>query len=442
MASLAFASLAIAILRAEEKTFPDSLLDSEFGYRKLLAEAFPGLELSFYQFTGRTTVGVIEDFDHERILLVLRFDFLDGPKFIRNGREFEPAQADIAKVKVSRNRNPDDAQTAPQARDIREEGLGYWIALAPEDTFSMTLNMNYPDRVRMQLDYSPDSGWRTSSQLLKVPEQDARAHPADAYELTRKSLLERVRAVLQEKPECVVRRRNDGIDLRIAPVPADPDPELYPLLVSLSDRMFARLGSAREELDHVQLDQRLKMYLSADQGAEVKPLVWLFVTSATEDARFREFITAVRSHDLRLILLIDRPYRACQGWWPEVHPAILRLEALKAPQVKIDSQPLTAAIHSLQQQFAPAKGAAVIDFMVRAQATGSDDSSHTPAPPLAPGPDPSVSLNLKDASFTAAIDALCVQAGYQWWIEEADGKPLLVLLPTPPAPAPAKSTHN
>ena len=103
-------------------------------------------------------------------------------------------------------------------------------------------------------------------------------------------------------------------------------------------------------------------------------------------------------------------------------PVLKQLEALAMPEIDLPKQSFTAALGALQQRYANGKGGGVINFIVRGSATDQ------PAAPESNPAEKIVSLQAKNLNIAAAIDALCVQAGCEWWLESNDeGVPLLVI---------------
>lgn len=403
----------------EEKIFSWSQLKYESGRRKMLMEAFPGLEFGFYHCCDRILFGVLEDFDHDRVLVMDATSVGKG-EIIRNGVELKPPFGEWVKVKVAGQLSLPDGRQVDVPEGSSDESVGFWLPMEATDTMSISLAFEHPDQGRFQADYSPDTGWRTTFDL-----KDARSQqkaPADAYELTRKSLLARVLQVLEEKPKCVVRKRNNP-DIEIVRLPEGFWKEdIPPLIVSLTDRILVGVGDY--EVDRYQLEHHFEMYLSAARSAGVSPQVLVRIGKHATDKRFRDFLAAVRTENIRHVYLVKDPYDACLGCWPSAQPVFKQLEALAVPEMDLPEQPFTAAINSLQQLYAKGKSGSVIKFTVKEPATA------LLSPPGNVPAEKRVSLQAKNLSLAAAIDSLCVQAGCEWWIEANDEDvPLLVIRP-------------
>jgi len=175
---------------AEGKVFPLSAINSESGHRKMLAEAFPGLEFGFYHWSGRMMIGALEDFDHDRVLLFLEPAGSGQAKFSRNGELLQLPPGEAVTLKVSGMTHPADG--GPPVDDLTRTfdwQVGYWIKLVATDKFSMVLDLEYPDKGRFQADYDPDAGWQMSSHLEDGARQGKAVVPADVYEISRTPLL-------------------------------------------------------------------------------------------------------------------------------------------------------------------------------------------------------------------------------------------------------------
>jgi hypothetical protein len=232
-----------------EKIFPSSAFDSEAGYRKMLMEAFPGLELGCYHFSGKHMMGVLEDFDHDRVLLLLRPSANEKVRGVTiNGKAFDPAGAVPVGVKGSGMTCVADDLWVDDPTRIEEEPIGHWIPMEATDRFAVRIQSLFPDRGLFIARYDPDDGWSSAYELSDAEKPKEVKPPADAYELTRKSLLARVLQVLEQKPECVVRKRND-IDLKLARPPEGFwEDEVEPMQVRLADRRGgeSRVKSTRQ----------------------------------------------------------------------------------------------------------------------------------------------------------------------------------------------------
>jgi hypothetical protein len=232
-----------------EKVFSWSLFNTEVGYRKGLMEAFPGLELGCYHFSGKRMMGVLEDFDHDRVLLLVRPGANETVRGVMiNGKEFAPAGAVPVGVKVFGMICVADDPLADDPTRIYEEPIGHWIPMEATDRFAVRIQSLFPDRGLFIARYDPDDGWHSAYERSDAEEPQEVKPPADAYELTRKSLLACVLQVLEKKPECVVRKRND-IDLKLARPPEGFwEDEVEPMPVRLADRRGgeSRVKSTRQ----------------------------------------------------------------------------------------------------------------------------------------------------------------------------------------------------
>lgn len=412
----------------EKRVFSWSQLNGESGHRKMLMETFPGLEFGFYHYSGRMWIGVLEDFDHDRVLL-LEPGGVGKCTISRNGVELKPPFGEQVKVKVAGQMQKLDGRVMDDPDRTSDQSVGFWLPMETTDTMSISLALEHPDQGRIQADYDPGTGWRTTSDLKDARSSAEDAPPADAYELTRKSLLARVLQVLEEKPECIVRKWHNP-DIKIVRLPEDFwEDDSIPLEVRLADRILVGVGGY--EVDPFQLERHFEMYAQAAMGAGTAPRVEVYIGKYATDARFREFLAAIRRVDIRHVYLVKDPYDACLGCWASAQPALKQLEALAVPELDLPEQPFTAAINSLQQRYAKGKAGGVINLIVKGPVTAQPGpATLQPAAQESVPAEKMVSLHAKNLSFAAAIDSLCVQAGCEWWIEANDEEvPLLVIRP-------------
>ena len=408
-----------------EKIFPSSAFDSEAGYRKMLMEAFPGMELGCYHFSGKHMMGVLEDFDHDRVLLLLRPGANEKVRGVTiNGKEFDFARAVPVGAKESGMLCVADDLWVDDPTRIFEEPIGHWIPMEATDRFAVRIQWLIPDRGLFIAGYDPDDGWHSSYERSAAEEPKEVKPPADAYELTRKSLLTRVLQVLEQKPECVVRKQN-GPDLKIVRLPENIwEEQDQPLQVRLTDRILLGCAEGSKENTPAELRQNFEMYCKAASSAAELPRVLVHIGKYATEARFREFLAAIHAASIEVVYLAKDPYDAFLGCRRLEQPMLKQLVTLAVPEIDLPKQPFTAALGALQERYANGKAGGVINFIVRGSAA---------VEPAAPQSDPAekiVSLQAKNLNFAAALDALCVEVGCEWWLESTDeGTPLLVIRP-------------
>jgi hypothetical protein len=71
IAILLFITVSSTASAEEERILDFDALHSETGFRRSVEEKFPDLDFGFYHWTGNYTIGALEDFDHDRILIVV-----------------------------------------------------------------------------------------------------------------------------------------------------------------------------------------------------------------------------------------------------------------------------------------------------------------------------------------------------------------------------------
>lgn len=418
---------------AAERVFSLSLFDSEPGYRKVLMEAFPGLKEGCYHFSGKRMIGVFEDFDHDRVMLVFRPGAHEKPNGVTvNGKKFDMAESVPAVVKVYEMLYEPGGPVDDTTR-ILEDPIGHWIPMEATDRLAVRIQLLYPDRGLFTARYDPDDGWCSAYELPEAAETKPSDPPADAYELTRKSLLARVLQVLEQKPECVVRTRSNP-DLKFARIPEGFwDREIEPLQVSLTDVIRIGYGESGAEADSNALVRTFEMYCSAASSARASPRVVVHIGKHASDQRFREFLAAIREVDVRLVHLANDPYESFLGCSASARAVLQQIEALSVPTIDLPKQSLTDAIATLQQIYANGKTGGAINWVVKGPTSLEPTAKTEPM-------EKAVSLRAKGLTFAAAIDNICVQADCEWWIDldDEEGPPRLVIrqrgLPQKPEP--------
>lgn len=280
-----------------EKSARLSELDSETGYRTVIARVWPDLEFGFYHFSGDWLIGALEDFDNHRILLFHPARSDGHLKLTRNGKAVADPPGTMASLPIRGDDVQDDDTPG-------EYPIGLWIELAATDRLEIDIRTESPAKAEFRATYDPDNGWQTSSSS-KVMDQN-RKEPADAYEIMRGSLLQRTVDVLGEKEECVVRmnsRECRGMDVIIRKSPKRIPKDVTPLELILTYRILLGSGRNHEEIEAAFLQQNLRLYLDACRGAQMVPFVIFRVTSKTQDEIFRAALQPSCAEMLRHIYL-------------------------------------------------------------------------------------------------------------------------------------------
>jgi len=292
---IALSSTAIA---EEERILNFDALDTEAGIRRSVEEAFPSLHFGFYHWTGNWIIGALEDFDHERVLLILPSEGIGEAQFDRNGERLklppgEPATLKVAGVLVT----PQGRVNLPEGASDRR--IGYWVQLRATDRAQITVKLTDPAKGEFLGTYDPDNGWQTSC-AFREPDQ-SRKNPADAYEISRDSLLKQVRAILRAKKDCIVRLKS-RIDLTVRMWPP-AEVESEPLWLILSDK----IEEGRKELTPQELKRNLEVYCDAAMAAQTQSHVRISVRNDTDDKLFRTTLTALAEEHLGVVYLDEYP---------------------------------------------------------------------------------------------------------------------------------------
>jgi hypothetical protein len=292
---IALSSSAIA---ENERILNFDALDTEAEIRRSVEEAFPSLNFGFYHWTGNWIIGALEDFDHERVLLLLPAEGIGEAQFDRNGKRLKLPPGEPATLKVAA------ALVTPEGRVNRPEGasdrrIGYWIQLRATDRAQIAVKLTYPAKGEFLGTYDPDNGWQTSC-AFREPDQ-SRKNPADAYEISRDSLLKQVRAILRAKKDCRVRLKS-RIDLTVRMWPPG-EVESEPLRLILSDKIVLGVEEGRKELTPQELKRNLEVYCDAAMAAQTQSHVRMSVRNDTDDKLFRTTLTALAEEHLGVVYL-------------------------------------------------------------------------------------------------------------------------------------------
>ncbi|MDB2674136.1 hypothetical protein N9Y81_04205 [Akkermansiaceae bacterium] len=194
---------------ADEVIYPRDSFTSEKKFRAVVANEFPKLEMGFYHWNGGLIFGALENFDRHRIFFLLPFEGAGVAEMTRNGGLLplppgEPVTVKVAGTMLTQEGDKDDPESAVVHR------LGYWLDLEATETLSILIKTTWPSVGSFEATYDPDAKWKTTFHWAEAEQH--RRKPADAYEITRRSLSKRVAKVLGKKDLCVI-RFEDGGDL-------------------------------------------------------------------------------------------------------------------------------------------------------------------------------------------------------------------------------------
>lgn len=280
---VAFSGTAIA---EEERVLSLAALSTEAGLRRSVEEALPGSSFGFYHSTDSWIIGALEDFDRDRIFLLLPADGQGSYGVELNGKQLklpvgEPAIFNVAGALVT------SEQAANDRTKVYGQRIGYWIQLKSTDRFRLTANITSPAKAEFLGTYDPDNGWQTSC-AIRVSDQDRR-EPADAYEISRDSLSAKARKVLATNDKCVVRlasRRSITVEKWQPP----KKETIEALVLTLTDKIEIGLEGAKQQVSPEELKRDLKLYCDAAMSAGSQTRVRLIVSDDTDDKVFRSVL--------------------------------------------------------------------------------------------------------------------------------------------------------
>ena len=126
---------------------------------------------------------------------------------------------------------------------------------------------------------------------------------ADAYEISRRSLLKRVLKVLGDQDSCLVRLKH-GFDLRVTSSDGDLDAEIGSLYATLSDKIVVGSAANAEAKSPLEFERLVELYNAAARAAAVEPKVVVQVDEGADDQIFREALSALARQDYRSIGLL------------------------------------------------------------------------------------------------------------------------------------------
>jgi hypothetical protein len=278
----------IYLSEAEDEVLPWDALNSEKQMRAAVEKRFPGLQFGFYQWSGDWVIGALEDFDNHRIFLFLPAEGVGEAKISRNGKELALPPGEAATLRVAGGLvTPDGTVSNPETAFDRR--IGYWIPLEATDRMSLSMKLSYPSEGFFEASYDPDAGWKIACRW-EVAKQD-RKEAADAYEIGRPPLLDRVLEVLKDKENCRIRMK-DGFELTISEW-TDDKAAGDPLFVTLSDKIAVGWVEPGENKSLAETEQELKSYQAAARSAGESARVLVRFGTETTDGVFRTALKAL-----------------------------------------------------------------------------------------------------------------------------------------------------
>lgn len=175
--------------RAEnDQVWPSDALLAEKSFRATIEKAFPGLDYGFYHASAARFI-LLEDFDHDRVLLLCPEIGEENATIIRNGEKGRISDFTPVSLKIAGRSITADGKTENNFDDGSEWHIGYWVPLESTDRFSISIRTNAPSRDSFSATYDPDHAWRTT---LVFHGEQRDLPPADVYEISRKPLVDQI----------------------------------------------------------------------------------------------------------------------------------------------------------------------------------------------------------------------------------------------------------
>jgi hypothetical protein len=131
--------------------------------KNTLRQVFPDKEIPIYKATDNILLGVVEDFDSNRFLLVGAHGWMGSWEITRNDTEVNPP---FEEETVDQYGGIVDETGSHEDRSRIHSGhLGFWIPLSGNETFSIVADLEAPEAAHVKLTYSPKNGWEGSITL-------------------------------------------------------------------------------------------------------------------------------------------------------------------------------------------------------------------------------------------------------------------------------------
>ena len=294
-------------LSGKEEVLPWDGLNSEKKFRAAVERRFPNLEFGFYHWNGDWLIGALEDFENDRILFVSLGSPPGQSLFMRNGKMISFQNAETPTLKVAGSiATPDGTESDfSNPYDFR---IGPWIDLEATDTFSIRGRLEAPFEGEIKIDYNPDEKWKLAFTIkASGPQKPKRA---DAYELTRKSLLKRVLKVLEEKKSCSI-RLIELPDVTGHPARNFDDEDFAPVKIMIGNEISIENESAAfEKMNEHQLKRYLEIHKGAADISGFKAIVILHLKPTAGDRDFREVLRGISEAGIGKIYLSRDPEEA------------------------------------------------------------------------------------------------------------------------------------
>lgn len=286
-------------LGEEERILNFDALDTEAGVRRSVEEAFPGLDFGFYHWTGNWIIGALEDFDHERILLVIPAEGTGESEVDRNGKRLKLPPGESVTLRVAGALvTSEGPKNRPE--NVYDRRIGYWIQMKATDRQRIEMKLTFPAKGEFLGTYDPDNGWQTSCSFEES--NQGRRGPADVYEISRSSLLPQISKILRTKKDCLVRLK-PRIDLPVRKWSAAEVEEFEPLVLVLSNKIVVGAEEGRKELTPFELRRTLEDYCDAAMAVQRRTRVQMSVSDDTDDRLFRTTLRALAERPLGAVYL-------------------------------------------------------------------------------------------------------------------------------------------
>ncbi len=147
----------VALYSSTGNPFPHDALSDDARYLETLRDRFPDHEIPVYESNGKVLLGIVEDFEDDRILLVGVEAWAGSVEILRNGEAVEPPFEE-ERIKQY-GAIADEKGSRDDASQVFSNHLGYWISLSEEDTFDLRARIDMPDEVDAVVSYDQERGW-------------------------------------------------------------------------------------------------------------------------------------------------------------------------------------------------------------------------------------------------------------------------------------------
>ncbi|WP_435893298.1 hypothetical protein [Oceaniferula spumae] len=189
-------------------------------------------------------------------------------------------------------------------KNIEDFTLGYWLPFSQKDKLSIDGSFSGRTTSTYSISYSPNKGWGSS--MNKPVFEDGEPRKYDAWLFSEDQLIDDVSLVLSRKASCQV-ALNRGYGITIQRWKPEPDAELMPMEIALTDKIIVNFTHAPEILHHqAELKERSDAYNAAARAGGSEPKIHLRYTPKANDRIFRKTLLTLSKSGIRTIQLEDQ----------------------------------------------------------------------------------------------------------------------------------------